>query len=255
MKYSWPFVFPPFIHLLLFCMHTCKYSYKHRIHTERKKIFKGTPRHDTGLFSTLPAQFAVFGLRCIELTLYTWLTPSSSSATITQRCQEVPVLSAVQALPIWRGTRQGLGFFSCTLMWCLWFSFVMRRESATSTSCSIVNTELFPESSTAGWDVSLEEDCLSVWRATHAIHVHMAPRVMWPCWEPTEIKLRVFNYFFMLLSFLIYFIVAHWHFINRVVQTRRQRITHIKPHGAIYKTRVKDKNHLSCPLWYVNNPL
>lgn len=59
--------------------------------------------------------------------------------------------------------------------------------------------ELFPESSTAGWDVSSEHGCLSVWRATHAIHFHMAPQIMWPCWEPGEIKLRVLIIFFNVL--------------------------------------------------------
>ena len=114
----------------------------------KDKIFRGTPRHGIGLFPILPAQLAVFGFSFIELTLYTWLTPSSSSATITRLCQEVPVLS-VQTLPMLRGTRQGLGFFSCALMRSLRLSFVMRRKSATSTSCSIVNIVLFPESSRA----------------------------------------------------------------------------------------------------------
>lgn len=112
-----PSVCPHFIHLFLFCMHTCKYSE----YAESKKRF----RHSTGLFSLLPAQFAVFGLSFIELALYTWLTPSSSSATITPRCQQVPVLSA-QALPALRGTRHGLGFVSRATMWCsrVFFFFV-----------------------------------------------------------------------------------------------------------------------------------
>ncbi len=67
-----------------------------------KKYSRALPDYSIGLFSTLPAQFAVFGHSFIELTPYTWLTPSSSPATITQPCQEVPVLSA-QAVPGERG--------------------------------------------------------------------------------------------------------------------------------------------------------
>lgn len=229
MHHSWPFVFcPQFIPFLIFWMHTCKYSYKHRIYTEIKKIFKGTPRHGVGFLSIIPAQFAVFGQSFIELTLYTWLTLTLFSATITQMCQEVPVLN-IQALPKLRGIRKGLEFFSCTSMRCLWFSFILRRKSTTSTSCSIVNTELFPESSAAGWDVSSEQGCLSVWRATRAIHFHMAPQIMWPCWEPGEIKLRVLIIFF-LCSYHFKFILPSPTGISSSVQTLRQRITHIKPH-------------------------
>lgn len=43
LNYCWPFVFPQFIHLLLFCMHTCKYSCEHRIYTERKKYSRALP--------------------------------------------------------------------------------------------------------------------------------------------------------------------------------------------------------------------
>lgn len=37
------------------------------------------------------------------------------------------------------------------------------------------------------------------------------------------------------LSFQIYFTLAHWRFIIRLVQTHGRRITHLKPHCAIYK--------------------
>lgn len=140
-------VCPHFIHLFLFCMHTCKYSE----YAESKKRF----RHSTGLFSLLPAQFAVFGLGFIELALYTWLTPSSSSATITPRCQEVPVLSA-QALPALRRTSTASDWFlvrRCDVRGFFSSSFIWRRKNATSTSRSIVNIALFPESSPARWHV------------------------------------------------------------------------------------------------------
>lgn len=43
MHYCWPFVFPQFISFLILWMHTCRYSYKHRIYTEIKKYSRALP--------------------------------------------------------------------------------------------------------------------------------------------------------------------------------------------------------------------
>lgn len=55
--------------------------------------------------------------------------------------------------------------------------------------------------------------------------------------------------FFPTLSFQIY--SALW----RQIQTQRQRITHFKPQGALYKAGVTDKNHLWCLFGCVNSLL
>lgn len=75
-------------HMLTLCLSTV-YSFADVLHAylqifrtytlkERKKE-KGAPGRSVGLFPILAAQFAVFGLSFIELNLYTWLTPTSSS--------------------------------------------------------------------------------------------------------------------------------------------------------------------------------
>lgn len=196
-------------------MHTCKYSYQHRVCTARKPI-QGHSQTQNWL------RLNLFRTICCFWSKLYWTNSVYLAHTLFILCNNnmtVPGGSCSQCSGAanvgW--TRQGLEFFSCTLMWCLRFTFILRRESATSTPCSIVNMVLFPEGSAAGWNVSFEEDCLSVWRATHAIHIQMAPQIIWPCWEPTEIKLRVLI-IFMFLSFLIYFTIAHWLFIMRAVQ-------------------------------------
>lgn len=112
MNSCWPFVFPQCIHLLLFCMHTSECTWKEK-NNSRTLLETVLTCSQTSLLTLLFLVKTLLHQVCI------WLRPSPSSATITQLCQEVPPLSA-QALPMLRGTRQGLKFFSCPLMWCLW---------------------------------------------------------------------------------------------------------------------------------------
>lgn len=63
MNYCWPFVFPQFILLLLVCMHTCKYSYKHRIYSERKKKFQGHTQTQCWLVLNPPCSICCFWLK------------------------------------------------------------------------------------------------------------------------------------------------------------------------------------------------
>lgn len=171
-------VCPHFIHLFLFCMHTCKYSE----YAESKKRF----RHSTGLFSLLPAQFAVFGLGFIELALYTWLTPSSSSATITPRCQEVPVLSA-QALPALRRTSTASDWFLVRRCDVRFFFFVYLEKEECHIHLALICQHRSLPRELGGTMRCSEDGCLSLRRPAHAIHVQRRPRC-----EPAEVKTHDF---------------------------------------------------------------
>lgn len=63
-------------------------------------------------------------------------------------------------------------------------------------------------------------------------------------------KTEGFKCFFMFLSCLIYFAITHWHFIICSNSQAKK-----SPYQVIYNPRVKDKNHLSYPLWYINKLL
>lgn len=142
---------------------------------KKEKKIQGHSQTHVGLFSTLPAQFAVFGQSFIELTPYTWLTPSSSPATITRRCQDVPVLSA-QALPaLDENEARPRILLVCVDVMFAAFIYLKKDE------CHIhfvLRCRLHPEGPGGGTrrDVSFEEDCLSVRRATHAVRFHAAPQ-------------------------------------------------------------------------------
>lgn len=193
-NYSWSFrlstvySFVPVLHAYLQTL-----IQAHRIYMFRKQIFMGALRWGAGSVSICCFRSKLYWSSSVYLAHTVIVLRSNNTTTAAGRscshCSHFPSVEGNNVRPRGLFLARRCGACGFLLFWEGAVPHPLLAQSPTRRSVSKARRR----------DVSFEENCLSVWRATHAIHFHMALQIIWPCWEPTEIKPRVFNYFFLCL--------------------------------------------------------